>query len=172
MARSTGGSLRDAENLLQQLSTYYGADIRLQQVQTMLGLTGDQRVREVARHIVANDVPAGMKTISSVGRDGLDLKQFTRELVEYLHDLLLVKTGAEETLDLTAEDAAELKSLAATASLLQVLKAVKLFGDTRAWSRLVANGMKCDFSWASSARKYVDLYRTALKRHASHLPAR
>ena len=58
------------------------------------------------------------------------------------------------------------------ALLACVRKAVRLFGDKRAWSRLVANGMKCDFSWASSARRYVELYRTALKRHAAHLPAR
>jgi starch synthase len=58
------------------------------------------------------------------------------------------------------------------ALLVSVRKAVKLFGDKRAWSRLVANGMACDFSWASSARRYVELYRTALKRHSAHLPAR
>ena len=49
IARATTGSLRDAENLLQQLTTYYGTEIGLTQVQGLLGITGDWRARELAR---------------------------------------------------------------------------------------------------------------------------
>ncbi len=129
IARSATGSLRDAENLLEQLTTYYGADIGLAQVQALLGITGDARARELVKHIVINDIAAGMTTISSVSADGLDLKQFNRELVDYLRALLLVKTGSGQVSDLTSEDIAELKTLAARASLEQVLLAVKLFGQ-------------------------------------------
>ncbi len=129
IARSATGSLRDAENLLQQLTTYYGSEVGFQQVQATLGITGDQRTRELARHIIDNDISAGVATINSVNNDGLDLRQFNRELVEYLRGLLLIKTGSDETLDLTAEDIAELKDLAARASLGQILKVVKLFGQ-------------------------------------------
>lgn len=129
IARSATGSLRDAENLLQQLTTYYGSNVELHQIQTILGVTGDFRVKELARHIANNDVSAGMRTINSINSDGLDLKQFNRELVEYLRGLLLVKTGTDGVLDFTDEDIAELKAMAAGVSLTQVLKAVKLFGQ-------------------------------------------
>ncbi len=129
IARSATGSLRDAENLLEQLTTYYGAEVGLQQVQAMLGTTGDWRVKGVVKHIVNNDVSAGIATINSVNSDGLDLRQFNRELVEYLRGLLLIKTGSDEAIDFTTEDKAELKALAAKASLAQILKAVKLFGQ-------------------------------------------
>jgi DNA polymerase-3 subunit gamma/tau len=129
IAKSATGSLRDAENLLEQLTTYYGSEVGLQQVQAILGTTGDWRVKEVVKHIVNNDISAGITTINSVNNDGLDLRQFNRELVEYLRGLLLIKTGSDETIDFTAEDIAELKALAAKASLGQILKAVKLFGQ-------------------------------------------
>ena len=129
IAKSATGSLRDAENLLEQLTTYYGSEVGLQQVQAILGTTGDWRVREVVKHIINNDISAGITTINSVNNDGLDLRQFNRELVEYLRGLLLIKTGSDEAVDLTAEDIAELKALAAKASLAQILKAVKLFGQ-------------------------------------------
>ena len=129
IARAATGSLRDAENLLEQLTAYYGAKVELHQVQTILGITGDWRVKELVKHIVNNDVSAGMATINSVNSDGLDLRQFNRELVEHLRGLLLVKTGSDEAIDLTADDLAELKDLAARASLPQILKAVKLFGQ-------------------------------------------
>jgi len=129
IAKSATGSLRDAENILEQLITYYGSEVKLQQVQATLGITGDQRVKEITNYIVDNDIAAGITTINSVSSDGLDLRQFNRELVEYLRGLLLVKTGSSEAVDLTAEDIAELKALAAKASLSQILKAVKLFGQ-------------------------------------------
>jgi DNA polymerase-3 subunit gamma/tau len=129
IARSATGSLRDAENLLEQLTTYYGKEIGLPQVQAILGITGDQRARELAGHIVAGDVAGGVATINSVNSDGLDLRQFNREIVEYLRQLLLVKTGSEDAVDLTAEDKAELKQLAPKTSLAQISKAIKLFGQ-------------------------------------------
>ncbi|MDH5695672.1 MAG: DNA polymerase III subunit gamma/tau [Dehalococcoidia bacterium] len=129
IAKSATGSLRDAENLLEQLTTYYGTEIGLHQVQAILGITGDQRAKELIQHIVNNDISAGVSTINSVNSDGLDLRQFNREVVEYLRDLLLIKISSEETLDLTTEDIAELKDLAAKASLPQILKAIKLFGQ-------------------------------------------
>ncbi len=127
IARSATGSMRDAENLLEQLVAYYGTEIELHQVQAILGITGDVRAQELAKHIIDRDMSAGLATINGVTHDGLDLRQFNRELVEYLRGLLLIKAGAEEAIDLTPEAVAEMKTLASRASLDQLSKAVKLF---------------------------------------------
>lgn len=129
IAKATTGSLRDAENLLQQLNTFYSSEIELQQVQSILGITGDWRTKELVGHIVNADVSAGVATINSANNDGLDLRQFNRELVEHLRVLLLIKTGSVENIDLTDEDKKEFKELADRASLTQILKAIKLFGQ-------------------------------------------
>jgi DNA polymerase-3 subunit gamma/tau len=129
VARAATGSLRDAENLLQQLTTCYGSEITLAQVQALLGITNDERSRELVRHIVGGDVAAGVATINNVNNDGLDLRQFTREVVENLRLLLLVKTGAGDAIELTPEDAADFKDLAGRASLARILKAVRSFGQ-------------------------------------------
>ncbi len=131
IAKAATGSLRDAENLLEQLIAYYGSEIEVNQVQATLGITGDWRVKELAKHIVSNDVSAGMATINSLNSDGLDLHQFNQELVEYLRGLLLVKTGSGDAVDLTAEELTEMKELAAKAPLAQILKVVKLFGQLK-----------------------------------------
>jgi DNA polymerase-3 subunit gamma/tau len=127
IARVASGSLRDAENLLEQLSTFYGLDINLAQVQALLGITDDERVKEIVKHIVSNNIPAGIEIINAVSRDGLDLKQFNRELVAYLRYLLLIKNGCEKDLDLTTEEISVLKDLAAQTSAEHIVKAVKLF---------------------------------------------
>ena len=38
-------------------------------------------------------------------------------------------------------------------------KAVKLFAEQKTWSQLISNGMRQDFSWDSSARQYIELYK-------------
>ncbi|MBE9502262.1 MAG: DNA polymerase III subunit gamma/tau, partial [Chloroflexi bacterium] len=127
IARRATGSMRDAENMLEQLVAYHGSKIELHQVQAVLGITGDPRTQELAKHIINRDMSAGLATINSVVRDGLDLRQFNRELVELLRGLLLMKAGAAEAVDLTPETVAEMKALTTGASLDQLSQAVKLF---------------------------------------------
>jgi DNA polymerase-3 subunit gamma/tau len=129
IARAATGSMRDAENLLQQMMTYYGQQISLAQVQALLGLTGDQRSRELVHYIVNKDTAKGITTLNDVNNDGLDLRQFNRDVVEYLRQLLLVKTGSGEAVELTAEDIQELQELAAKATLPEIIRALKRFSQ-------------------------------------------
>jgi DNA polymerase-3 subunit gamma/tau len=130
VAKSARGGLRDAENLLEQLYTYYGAEVSLVQVQDMLGMAGDERARELVKYIIQKDIGAGLKSISRAAEDGIDIKQIDREVVGYLRELLLLKSGLDKESGLTSEEMAELKTLAGTAPLEQILRAVKLFGQT------------------------------------------
>jgi len=44
-----------------------------------------------------------------------------------------------------------------------IRQAVDLFLNSQAWKRLIVNGMKADFSWEESARKYILLYEKVRK---------
>jgi starch synthase len=46
--------------------------------------------------------------------------------------------------------------------LKEIKRAIKLYQDKKVWMRIMKNGMKMDFSWISSAKKYLDLYKKAL----------
>jgi DNA polymerase-3 subunit gamma/tau len=135
IARAVSGSLRDAENLLQQLVAYYGRLIDVSQVQDMLGVTTDSRVKELVGHIAAKDVAAGLDTLNSLVADGLDLMQFNRGLVEFLRNMLLAKSGAEASVDLAGDDLAEVKSLADRMTMEDVVRSLKLFGQIDLRSR-------------------------------------
>ena len=129
IAHAATGSLRDAENILQQLLAYYGNQINLDQVQTALGLSSAHEVKQLARHIVNKDIPAGLQVINSVNSEGIDFRQFNQELVKYLRGLLLTKSQCEEVIDATSEDSAEMKKLAAASTLEYLLRATKLFSN-------------------------------------------
>jgi starch synthase len=49
------------------------------------------------------------------------------------------------------------------AFLSAIRQAVDLFDDKEAWKRLMANGMKADFSWDRSARNYLEIYRSLVE---------
>jgi DNA polymerase-3 subunit gamma/tau len=129
IARSATGSLRDALNLLEQLMDYHGRKLTLVNVQAGLGLVGDARSGDLARHVLEGDLAGGLALIASVRDDGLDLRQFQREVVGHLRNLLLVKAGAEAGLSLTHEQAEELKALAAGVGADRILRALKVFGQ-------------------------------------------
>ncbi|MFC1514055.1 glycogen synthase GlgA [candidate division KSB1 bacterium] len=49
--------------------------------------------------------------------------------------------------------------------MLETIKrAVKLFEDAKTWKKIIKNGMKQDFSWTASAKKYTKLYDRILIR--------
>ncbi|HNX68663.1 MAG TPA: glycogen synthase GlgA [Candidatus Omnitrophota bacterium] len=50
------------------------------------------------------------------------------------------------------------------AFLSTILRACKVFKQEKLWKALVKNAMESDFSWASSARKYTQLYETVKRR--------
>ncbi|MEW5802222.1 MAG: glycogen synthase GlgA [bacterium] len=55
----------------------------------------------------------------------------------------------------------------AQALLETVKRAISAFEDKQKWLKLMKNGMNEDRSWKASAKEYVNLYETALKKHAS-----
>ena len=75
--------------------------------------------------------------------------------------------GLADTVVETADDQTGFVFPTLTADdLMRALeRAVLAFRDRPRWERLVARCMAQDFSWAQSARKYLELYETALKRH-------
>ncbi|HKB86630.1 MAG TPA: glycogen synthase GlgA [Ignavibacteriaceae bacterium] len=54
------------------------------------------------------------------------------------------------------------KQYEAAAMVKELKRALKIFEDKKAWLKIMKNGMRSDFSWNSSARKYIDLYKTIL----------
>ncbi|MDI6858598.1 MAG: DNA polymerase III subunit gamma/tau [Dehalococcoidia bacterium] len=129
VARAATGSMRDAINLLEQAVDYHGRDLSVDAVRSGLGLSGDARSAELARLTLEGDLPGGLILISSVRDDGLDLRQFQRQVVSYLRELLLVHAGAENTLSLTKEQAAEMKKLVKGVSRDELLRALQTFAQ-------------------------------------------
>jgi len=130
IARQGGGSMRDAISLLDQLTAYGSDTITLAQVQTVLGAIASQTVTELADCLVEGDLARGLDVIDQVVGDGAEPRQFTREFVEYLRGLLLLKMGDGAGLlraSVPDETLAHMKQQADRLSPRNLLRAIRLF---------------------------------------------
>ena len=129
IARSATGSLRDAINLLEQICDSYGKDASLEAVREGLGLVADERARELATQVVHGDLPGALATIAAVRDDGLSLKQFQKETVQRLRELLLVEAGAAGESAWTPEQIREMRESIDGVQHGMLVRALRLFSE-------------------------------------------
>ncbi len=127
LARSSSGSLRDAENLLEQAMVSYGSPLRAEQVRDLLELGGDERALELAQHALKKETKEGLAVINEVGSQGVDLQQFHRMVMDHLRGTLLIKSSVESSLGFDEEVKAELRKLADGLSLDHLVHVLKTF---------------------------------------------
>jgi starch synthase len=48
--------------------------------------------------------------------------------------------------------------------LTEIDRAIEAFHDKRGWTRLMRNGMACDYCWSGPAKEYVKVYEQAVRR--------
>ena len=102
IARQSTGALRDAISLLDQLAST-GTLINLELAQTVLGTATNQLVFDLIEALLKNDPGMGMQTIHKALDGGSDPRQYARQVVEYLRNLLLLKMGNEKQIEATRD---------------------------------------------------------------------
>jgi DNA polymerase-3 subunit gamma/tau len=134
ISRTATGSLRDAINLMEQVCDSYGSTPSLEAVREGLGLIADERAAALALQALHGDFPSGLETIGSVRDDGLDLKQFQKEVVMRLRELLHVKSGANTEGLWTDEQVEDMRASIADVPRERLVEALRAFGlaDLRA----------------------------------------
>ncbi|HET6261553.1 MAG TPA: DNA polymerase III subunit gamma/tau, partial [Chloroflexia bacterium] len=137
VSRHSTGSLRDALSLLDQLQVYSEGGVTLRSVQEMLGASGSEEVATFVDCLVAGDLAGGLRQINRVLEEGLDLRQFNRQIVEHLRSLMLVKSGAASQsesalLDVTEEMRSRIQAQAAKVDIPGLLKWLHAFAEADA----------------------------------------
>ena len=102
IARQSTGSLRDAISLLDQLASN-GEKITLATAQTVLGTATSQSVLSLIDAILEKRPADGLNCIHQALDGGTDPRQFARQVVDYLRNLMLIHLGNAAMVDATAE---------------------------------------------------------------------
>ena len=129
VARTAGGSLRDATNLLDQLITSFGTRLSVEQVRELLGAGGEDRALALVKHLLTGGAAQALEVINSVASEGLDLRPLHRMTVDFLRAALLMKSGVPDSLELSKEAQSQLSFAAASVSIEHIMRALRLFGQ-------------------------------------------
>ena len=116
LVRESGGSVRDALSLCDQIISYVGdAKISEQHVAEVLGVADRSLTRTLVTSLAGGDAGAALAAVESAIERGVDEVQLARAIVRYLRDLavLQVAPGREGLVDASDEERAELASEAA-----------------------------------------------------------
>src|SRR5881392_522601 len=144
IARHATGSFRDALGTLEQLVTYSGATIALDDVLAVLGVADADLLFGALDAIAAGDARAALLAADRLNESGRDASQFLRDLEGHARDLLVVGTlGGEVPAELSvsperdtrlAEQAARVPRIAVVRLLdllAAALEAIKAGADAR-----------------------------------------
>ncbi len=129
ITRQASGSLRDAENLLEQAVTSFGSPLTLQQVNLLLGLTADERVRDLVGHVLRVEVADSLTLLNTIASEGSDLKQLHRQMVDELRNMLLIKSGAKDMVAQPQEIVERQAALIGDVSQEALLRALRTLGQ-------------------------------------------
>ncbi len=128
VARSAWGSLRDAENLLEQLAVSYGTgEITEPQARELLGIGDTSSARNLASAILRKDSKRALEIIESEASRGAELKGLRDSTISALRGALLAKHGIASIYG-ELGDAPDLEPEAMNASNEQMLHAITIFG--------------------------------------------
>src|SRR5262247_1666132 len=116
VVRESGGSVRDALSLCDQLISYVGTEAMTERhVAEVLGGADRSLTRTLVRALASGDAGATLAAVESAIERGVDEVQIARAIVRYLRDLsvLQVARGRRGLVDATDEELAELEAEAA-----------------------------------------------------------
>ena len=101
VARRAGGSMRDAQSLLDQLLAFSGDRLTVEQIHRMLGTAQDDRVVELAASVLNHDAARVLELVAAAAQEGLQLGELLDQMTDYWRDLMVAHCAGEKALDLS-----------------------------------------------------------------------
>ncbi|MCL2491555.1 MAG: DNA polymerase III subunit gamma/tau [Coriobacteriia bacterium] len=90
IAKFADGGMRDALTALEQLISFAGDEITVDDVEGLLGQIDTQSLAALASYVAKRDVVATLQWVQSQIEVGADLVEITRSLQEYLRDMYVL----------------------------------------------------------------------------------
>jgi len=160
VAKHAMGGMRDAIATLEQLSTFTGKQIALDDVEGLLGEVDTGLLVELADLIAQRDIAGCFRFVERLVESGNDLTEFVRDLTGHMRDLFVTASVGDPTgiVDATQEHLARLSSQAALFGADRLARILDLLGDLGSQIR-----------WASDSRITLEVALTRMARPEADL---
>ena len=128
IARASEGSLRDALSLLDQIMSFSGGKIALEQAEDILGMSSFSLNQDFFGFLVSGDLKQSVELIKKLYLSGKDLLQFGNGFLEYIDMVLSKKINPDEqSFGLAQEDENRLAGQAKETSLHELARMANIF---------------------------------------------
>ena len=140
IARAGDGSMRDAQSAFDQVISFAGKQIKTEDVEKALGLAGADVLARVMKGIAENNPAEALAIVDDVVMRGHNLRNFLRDVLAHLRDLLVVKvSGDPKILDSASTQTAALKQQADQFSESDLVRFFHSLAETESTLRDAAN---------------------------------
>ncbi|OGO84885.1 MAG: hypothetical protein A2Y22_01440 [Clostridiales bacterium GWD2_32_59] len=130
IASLSDGSMRDAISLLDQI-VVFGNDreVTHKMVLDIIGTVDNKTFVNIIKNINDSNIGGCIEEINEIYLNGKDIKQFVSQMVEFLRNLLIASSihDSEDILDMSEENALELKLLTQIVSCDKVFELINEF---------------------------------------------
>src|SRR5215204_6528689 len=131
IAREGRGSFRDAEGLLDQLSSFAEGRITASMVRELLGGVGPESLIETTYALYERRAADALRLVDRLAGEGKDLGQFVSELLAHLRNLMLLPYAPEVALaEVGADERAPLEEQANAVPTAEVVRLVEALDDS------------------------------------------
>lgn len=140
VARRAGGSMRDAQSLLELLLASGSPRLTVEVVHTLLGTPSDERLLAILEALADRD-PAAVLTLLDQGvGEGVQPSDLLAGALEFLRDAMVLSVGAEPVLlAVTPRQKPRLQSIVDRWSIDAILAALQILAEARSRMRSVSH---------------------------------
>ncbi len=133
VARRAGGSMRDAQSLLDQLLAFGGDRLTAEQVHKLLGTAPDDVIAGLAAAVLGKNVPQALALLDAGLGRGLQPGELLDQLIDYWRDLMLAASAGADVMGLNSSPRLRetLISQATATPLDSILAALDVLQTTR-----------------------------------------
>src|SRR5215510_5506161 len=140
IARAGDGSMRDAQSAFDQVISFAGEKIETEDVEKALGIAGADVLARVINGIAENKPAEALAIVDDIVMRGHNLRNFCRDVLAHLRDLLVVKvSGDPKLLDSSSTIATTLQQQAALFSESDLVRFFHSLAETEASLKEAAN---------------------------------
>ncbi len=140
VARAGDGSMRDAQSAFDQVISFAGESIKTEDVEKALGIAGADVLARIINGIAENKPAEALAVVDDLVMRGHNLRNFCRDVLSHLRDLLVVKvSGDPKLLDSSSAIASTLQQQAALFSESDLVRFFHSLAETEASLKDAAN---------------------------------
>ena len=123
---NSSGSLRDAENILQQISSLKNNDVNEEDVYNFLGLSRIDTGVKLTVNILKNEIDSVLRLIQKESESGTDTLHLKNQILKCLRTIIYIKHGLNDLLEETDSTISSLMSISKKISTDKINKISKI----------------------------------------------